>query len=560
MRYISNIFIISFLIISGCSAPESQNFSSVKFQEFIQSFNGSSMRGRRPALDPLSDSSFSAAVKSANSQMIQLLAIDTIGLNPDEVIDWRFAHSLISGRQLELGAMNFHRRDPRLYMVFTGISDVIARPGTSEEKISEIEKRLRMVPIQLGNARKQLTEYVPRFNELSLFMAENGLVLFDKEIPEFLIAEGEAGKKLIPLVVNARTALIDFTKFLKTELPGRKSGTFAIGKVIYDSMLRTQYLLGMSSDSLHEFGKSAFRQTVMELTAFAEKLDPGKSWLEVANLIKSQSPTSKRMIYAHQVWVDKSREHILRYDLIPIPWKEKVVVVPRAEYLRKTSYYGNFSLAKKKDADSVFRSEWMINPFEDQWDQKRKEEYMREHDWGVIIVTAPHETYGGHHIQGLYQMHNPRKIRRENGISIFSEGWGLYNEQLMKETGFFDREAVQFRQLQLRLWRIARVIYDTGLHTGKVTYEEAIKLMTDEVGFLPWAAQLEVDAATASPGYFIGYYTGMAEILKLREDFRKVRGESFSLRDFHERLLKVGNMPPALMRKALFNSLTIAEK
>jgi uncharacterized protein (DUF885 family) len=84
--------------------------------------------------------------------------------------------------------------------------------------------------------------------------------------------------------------------------------------------------------------------------------------------------------------------------------------------------------------------------------------------------------------------------------------------------------------------------------------------MTDEVGFLPWAAQLEVDAATASPGYFIGYYTGMAEILKLREDFKRARGNDFSLRDFHERLLKAGNMPPALMREALFNSLKIAEE
>jgi len=261
------------------------------------------------------------------------------------------------------------------------------------------------------------------------------------------------------------------------------------------------------------------------------------------------------MIYAHQVWVDKSKDHILRYDLIPIPWKEKVNVVPRAEYLRKTSYYGNFSLAKGKNQDSVFVSEWLINPFEEQWDQQRKQDYLNEHDWGVIIVTAPHETYGGHHIQGLYQKHNPRKIRRENGISIFSEGWGLYNEQLMNETGFFVTDAIRFRQLQLRLWRIARVIYDTGLHSELMTYDEAIRLMTDEVGFLYWAAQLEVDAATASPGYFIGYYTGMIEILKMRDEFKKHKGDQFLLKDFHERLLKIGNMPPKLMREVLLSDV-----
>ena len=109
-------------------------------------------------------------------------------------------------------------------------------------------------------------------------------------------------------------------------------------------------------------------------------------------------------------------------------------------------------------------------------------------------------------------------------------------------------------QLQLRLWRIARVVYDAGLHTGLLGYREAIALMTDRVGFLEWAAQLEVDAATASPGYFIGYYTGMSEILKIREEYRKQKGSDFTLSDFHERLLKAGNMPPALMRRAVLGA------
>lgn len=177
---------------------------------------------------------------------------------------------------------------------------------------------------------------------------------------------------------------------------------------------------------------------------------------------------------------------------------------------------------------------------------------MVEHDWGVIMVTAPHETYAGHHIQGLYQVNNPRALRRENSISIFSEGWGLYNEQLFKETGFFPNDKILLRQLQLRLWRNARVIYDVGLHTEKMTYDEAVKLMTEGVGFLPWAAQLEIDASCASPGYFIGYFTGMMEILKMREEYKKMKGEQFTVSDFHEKLLKVGSMPIPLMREGLF--------
>jgi uncharacterized protein (DUF885 family) len=229
--------------------------------------------------------------------------------------------------------------------------------------------------------------------------------------------------------------------------------------------------------------------------------------------------------------------------------------VPRAEYLRKYSYYGNFSRARKPDANGVLVAQWMINPFEEQWDDKTKQEYLVEHDYGVIIVTAPHETYMGHHIQGLYQMHNPRKLRRTNGISIFSEGWGLYNEQLMRETGFFPNDRILLRQLQLRLWRNARVVWDVGIHTGRMTYEEAISLLSDRVGFLRWAAQLEVDASAKDPLYRIGYFMGMIEILRMRDEFRQRVGDKFTLSDFHERLLKVGNMPPSLMRKGLMATL-----
>ncbi len=167
------------------------------------------------------------------------------------------------------------------------------------------------------------------------------------------------------------------------------------------------------------------------------------------------------------------------------------------------------------------------------------------------MVTAPHETYAGHHIQGLYQINNPRPLRRDNSISIFSEGWGLYNEQLMKETGFFPNDKILLRQLQLRLWRNARVIYDVGMHTGKMSYEDAVKLMTEKVGFLAWASQLEIDSSCASPGYFIGYFTGMMEILRMREDYRTKMGAKFTLSDFHEKLLKVGSMPISLMRDGL---------
>ncbi|MFM8914330.1 MAG: DUF885 domain-containing protein [Flammeovirgaceae bacterium] len=499
----------------------------------------------------MSAESFDTALHLTRQQLQKLHAFDTSLIRGDLLIDWKFAESLLAGKEIDQKAQRW-RKDPRIYMAFTGICSVIESPMDKAKKISQIRQNLILATRHLANGRQQLETYVPRFQELGLFMAENGRTLFEKELPSFIHLAGDSAQVLVEPTRKAKEELERLIVFLRSELPKKPLGSFALGPTAYNEMLQRQFLLGYDADSLFRFGKEQFARTISELEELARKIDPTKTWQQLVSEIKNEYPDPLKMIEAHQHWVDKSREHVIKNNLIPIPWKERVRVVPRVPYLRKTSYYGNFSVAKMKDQDSIFTSEWNINPFESEWDQKRKQEYLVEHDWGVIMVTAPHETYAGHHIQGLYQRENPSKLRRENSISIFGEGWGLYNEQLFRETGFYPNDKIVLRQLQLRLWRNARVIYDVGMHTEKMTYDDAVKLMTEGVGFLPWAAQLEIDAACASPGYFIGYFTGMMEILRMREDFKKLKSDQFSLSQFHEQLLKVGSMPIQLMREGLW--------
>ncbi len=546
--------VLCLILCFDCSPPANQESDAVaQLNEFITEFSSRNEYEGSTNINDMSAATYAAELSKIKEQLKKLRSIDASQLKGDDLIDWKFAESLLVGRELEYEKMQPWRKNPRLYMTFTRrISNIIDKPGENNNKIGQIEELLKLVPTQLSNAAAQLDVYVPRFQELSVFMAENGRILFDQQLPAFIEANGEQAAQLIPLTTAAGEALEIFITFLKEELPTRPEGDFAVGEATYNEMLKGQFLLGYDGESLWNYGWERFNATVKELEEVAKQIDPKKTWQQLAIEIKNEYPDKDKMIAAHQQWVDKAGEHIKSKNLIPIPWDERVYVVPRAEYLRKTSYYGNFSSAKSKDEDGIFTSEWMINPYEEQWDAKTKQEYLVEHDWGVIIVTAPHETYAGHHVQGLYQMHNPRPLRKENGISIFSEGWGLYNETLMQETGFLPNERIHLRQLQLRLWRNARVIYDVGMHTGRLSYEEAISLMTDKVGFLRWAAQLEIDSSSARPGYFIGYFMGMSEILKMRDEYKEKMGDQFSLSDFHEKLLKIGNMPPSLMREALF--------
>lgn len=546
------LFFIGLVFVFGCKQEVQKQPSQNNFEDFIEDFSASEIGIARDK--SLSNKAFMEELAYTRKTLDELLQIDTAQLSFEQAIDWRFARSILKGKELRQANHQSWKKDPREYMLFRSLGNIIERPGKVDEKIEELKERLQILPLQLENGKNQIEFYIPRFQELSLFMAQNATGLFNTSLPEFATTtNGEA--ELILLINDAQKALEDFVLYLTKELPKKPLAGFEMGEETYNQMLEQELLLDYTTETLWQFGRAKFEATLTELEILAKEIDSSKSWQELALEIKNDYPKPHEMIEAHQLWVDSSKAHILNHKLIPIPWEERVQVVPRAEYLRKTSYYGNFSRAKAKDELGILTAQWMINPYEDWWDEKTKQEYLVEHDWGVIIVTAPHESYGGHHVQGLYQMHNPRKIRRENGLSLFSEGWGLYNEQLMAETGFFPNKRIHLRQLQLRLWRNARVIYDVGMHSGRMTYEEAVALMTDKVGFLRWAAQLEIDSAAKSPGYFIGYYLGMSEILRIRDLYKQKMGARFTLGDFHEKLLKTGNMPPSLMEESLMSNL-----
>jgi uncharacterized protein (DUF885 family) len=548
----SILFFIGLVFVFACKRGVQKQPSQNNFEDYIENFSTSEIGIAKD--ESLSSQAFMQELAYTRKTLDELLQIDTAELSFEQAIDWRFARSILKGKELRQAKHQSWKKDPREYMLFRSLGNIMERPGKVDEKIEELKERLQILPLQLKNGKNQIEFYIPRFQELSLFMAQNATGLFNTSLPEFA-ARTNREAELTPFINDAQKAVEDFVLYLKKELPKKPIAGFAMGEETYNQMLKQELLLDHSTETLWQFGRAKFEATLSELEVLAKEIDSSKSWQELAQEIKNDYPKPHEMIEAHQLWVDSSKAHILNHKLIPIPWKERVQVVPRAEYLRKTSYYGNFSRAKAKDEEGVLTAQWMINPYEDWWDEKTKQEYLVEHDWGVIIVTAPHESYGGHHVQGLYQMHNPRKIRRENGLSLFSEGWGLYNEQLMAETGFFPNKRIHLRQLQLRLWRNARVIYDVGMHSGRMTYEEAVALMTDKVGFLRWAAQLEIDSAAKSPGYFIGYYLGMSEILRIRDLYKQKMGERFTLGDFHEKLLKIGNMPPSLMEESLMANL-----
>jgi uncharacterized protein (DUF885 family) len=170
--------------------------------------------------------------------------------------------------------------------------------------------------------------------------------------------------------------------------------------------------------------------------------------------------------------------------------------------------------------------------------------------WDLEVV-AFHEAVPGHHLQlsRLQLLSSLPALQRQRSITVFSEGWGLYAEQLAEETGLYTDDRARLGAVSSSLMRAARLVVDTGLHAFGWSRERALEFVLDHVPMPAEFMAAEIDRYVVMPGQALAYLTGKLEILRLREQARKRLGPAFSLPDFHAAVLDHGSLPmPALDR------------
>jgi uncharacterized protein (DUF885 family) len=194
---------------------------------------------------------------------------------------------------------------------------------------------------------------------------------------------------------------------------------------------------------------------------------------------------------------------------------------------------------------------YYVTPPEKEWTRKHKEEHLRLYNRPVLEVITVHEVFPGHYTQFLYAPQFPTKTRKLISVGSNAEGWAHYAEQMMIEEGFGNGDPkIRLAQLSEALLRDCRYVAAIKLHTENWTIEQAAKLFVDKGFQEPANAYEEARRGAWNPTYL--YYTlGKLQIYKLREDYRKAKGSTFSLHGFHQEFIKQGSIPIELVRRIL---------
>jgi len=167
--------------------------------------------------------------------------------------------------------------------------------------------------------------------------------------------------------------------------------------------------------------------------------------------------------------------------------------------------------------------------------------------------VAFHEAVPGHHLQlsRLQLLTELPALQRQRSLTVFSEGWGLYAEQLAEEMGLYSNTESLLGAVTASLMRAARLVVDTGLHAYGWSREKAVQFFTDHVPMPREFCASEVDRYIIMPGQALAYLTGKLELLRLREDARRQLSGAFSLSTFHAAVLDSGSLPLPVLRDHL---------
>jgi hypothetical protein len=484
-------------------------------------------------------------------------AIDPAKLTDEMSSDREMVVSHLRATLLELEEVRSWERDPDYYSsgatraVFGLISRQFAPPA---ERLKSVIARERRIPAVFEAARENLKRPPRVYTEIALEELPGIIRFFEKDVPAAF--EGVRDEKLLDEFVAANQAVIDaigqYERFLKETVLPRSDGDFRIGAELFRKKLLFEEMIDTPLDELLRVGYADLRANQRAFTRTAAEIDPKRTPQEVMAELEREHPAPEKLLDSFRDVVGGLRNFCEEHKIVTFPSPVPPTIAETPPFMRALSFAsmdtpGPF---EPKATEAYFN----VTLPEPHWPKERVEEHMAAFNYGTIVSTAIHEAYPGHYTQFLWVQRAPSKVRKILGCSSNSEGWAHYTEQMMFDEGY-GRGDLKLRlgQLQDALLRNCRFVVGIEMHTGKMSFDKGVDFFVREGFQTRTNAERETKRGTADPTYLV-YTLGKLEILRLRDDYRKLRGDAFTLQEFHDALLKQGYPPIKLVRRSLLKN------
>lgn len=491
--------------------------------------------------------------------------VDSASLSSKKYYDWQMLKLAVKNEIFGFEDLHYYTTNPMAYAGAIDVNIYIKRNfAPIEQQIKSIIAIENEAPKLYEAAKANLVDSLSKpHTQLAISIAKGSaafladdLLIALKDVKDTALMKtfNEANKKAIK-------AIDDYVAFLEKEKLPKVHTHYAIGVDNYKKMLLYGEGITMTPDEILAIGVKELAKEQAAFDAAAKIINPTKKPIDVYNDMQKEHSTAENLIPDARKHLEAIRQFLIDKKIITMPSEVRVKVEETLPYARETS-------TASMDTPGPFEEKateayYYITPVNLKWPAAQQEDWLMQFNYYGTDIVSIHEAYPGHYTQFLHlNASDASKIQKIFGSYAYVEGWAHYTEKMMIDAGFEqDGDSIKAAKYRLAqsgeaLLRLCRLCVSIKTHCYGMKVDEATHFFMDNWHQGEKSSSQEALRGTFDPGYLF-YTLGKLQILKLREDYKKQEGSTYTLQKFNDAMTDNGMPPIRMMREILLKDKKI---
>ena len=437
------------------------------------------------------------------------------------------------------------------------------------QRLKAATARMEKLPAFLAETRRQIVPArVPEIYAQTLSKQNSGLV----DIAADMLAphKGELAPadaaRFDAALAGLRAAVAEHQKWIDTVLVPAAHASGRLGPALYDQKMGFALQSDLSRAEIKARAEKAVTDIRAEMYRLARQALAGKPGapempdtptadqqqkaIEAALALSyAQRPDRNHLMEQVTESLAQGTAFVRAKDFVTMPDAPvKLITMPKFQQGFAVAY-DDPPGALERGLDNFFA----VSPVPEDWTDEQATSFLSEYNNYMIQDLAIHEAMPGHYLQLFHSNQNPSTLRAVLGSGPFVEGWAVYAEGLMADSGYMDGDPLfKMTVLKMRLRSVTNSLLDIGIQTEGMTREQAMALMTRTAFQQEREAAGKWIRANLSSTQLLSYFVGYSEHMALRDEAKRRQGASFNLKAYHDAVLAHGSPPAKYVRALMF--------
>ena len=500
----------------------------------------------------------------ANAQLDSLKQFKLEDLSDNNKTDFQMIKNQLESTIFSIKEVKSSQWNPADYNVCGAFAEILnGKYDSLETRLRAFGAKMDNVPAYYEAAKANIKNPTIEHTELAIAQNLGGSTVFDVDLNEALgkskLSDSEK-KEMQDKAKLAKKAIADYAAWLKA-LPNKTPRSFRLGSALYAKKFNFDIQSSYTADEIYKIAIDHKKDLHEKMFVLADKLwakykgkDPKPAdkldlIKQVIDKISLQHTTPEKFQSEIEKQIPELTAYVKAKDLLYIDPSKPLVVRKEPAYMAGVA---GASISAPGPYDKNANTYYNVGSMTG-WTAENAESYLREYNDYILQILNIHEAVPGHYTQLVYSNQSPSIIKSILGNGAMIEGWAVYAEKMMLESGYKNSDEMWLMYYKWNLRATCNTILDISVHTKNMSKEAAIDLLTKEA----FQQQAEADGkwkrVTLSQVQLCSYFTGYTEIYNLREELKKKEGDKFNLKKFHEKFLSFGSAPVKYIKELMLS-------